>query len=64
LKEFPGRWSEWIKQVVQGGRVSIDVNIEQGKYFRTFKGLTQEDPLSTLLFNLVLDALSALLEGG
>jgi hypothetical protein len=63
LKEFPGRWSEWIKQVAQGGRVSIDVNIEQGKYFRTFKGLTQEDPLSTLLFNLVLDALSALLEG-
>jgi hypothetical protein len=44
------------------GRVSINVNNEHGRYFRTFKDLRQGDPLSLLLFNLVVDALSALLE--
>jgi hypothetical protein len=35
-----------------GGIVSINVNGEHGAYFRIFKGLRQENPLSTLLFNL------------
>jgi hypothetical protein len=42
--------------------VSINVNSEQGRYFITFKGLRQGDPLSHPLFNLVVDALAAMLD--
>jgi hypothetical protein len=42
--------------------VSINVNSEQGRYFITFKGLRQGDPLLPLLFNLVVDALAAMLD--
>jgi hypothetical protein len=51
-----------VMQSVEGGKVSIDVNNEQGKYFWTFKGLRQDDPLSLFLFNVVVYALAAMLE--
>lgn len=50
-----------MRQAVQEDRVAIDLNGERGDYFRSFKGLGQRDSLSPLLFNLVTDALSALL---
>jgi hypothetical protein len=42
--------------------VSVNVNNEQGEYFRTYKGLRQGYHLSPLLFNLVVDALAAMLD--
>jgi hypothetical protein len=38
-KDFPRKWIDWVMQSVEGGRVCINVNNEQGKFFRTFKGL-------------------------
>lgn len=51
-KRFPSKWINWVMQTMEGGRVSINVNNEQGSYFRTYKGLRQGDPLSPLLFNI------------
>ena len=50
-----------MMKVVQGGRVAVDINGEREEFFRTYKGPRQGDPLPPLLFNLVGDALAAIL---
>ena len=60
-KKFSDKWIGWILSAVEGGRVAINLNGERGEYFRSYKELRQGDPLSPLLFNLVGDALSEML---
>jgi hypothetical protein len=43
-KNFLDKWVGWMKQVIEGGRVGIMINVQVGSYFRTFKGLRQGDP--------------------
>jgi hypothetical protein len=52
---------ELITRDVTGGSLSIRLNEENSLYFKPGKGLRQEDPLSPLLFNLVVDAFSRML---
>jgi hypothetical protein len=47
--------------LVEGGLISIRVNDEISPYFKPGKGLRQGDPLSPLLFNLVIDVFSRML---
>jgi hypothetical protein len=61
-KNFPNKWIELMKQIVEGGSVGININGAPGNFFNTHKGLKQGDLLSPLLFNLVSDALATLLD--
>jgi hypothetical protein len=60
-KGFPPNWTDLVICMIQGGKVCVYVNGERSQYFRTFQGLRQGDPLSTILFNLVANVLGALM---
>jgi len=61
LKGFSPKWIEWIKSFISGSSVAINVNEEIGPYFQTKKGLRQGDLLSPILFNIVVDMLTLLI---
>jgi len=58
---FDPVWINWVKHIVEGGSLGIMVNGEESSYFKPGKGLSQGDPLSPFLFNLVGDGLSRML---
>jgi hypothetical protein len=63
-KQFLNRWIDMVMRIVIGGKVCVKINGERSNFFKTFKGLMLGDPLLPLLFNLVADALSVLLDKG
>jgi hypothetical protein len=50
-----------VMRLVRGGSISIRVNDGNSSYFKAGKGLRQGDPLSPLMFNLVVDVFTRLL---
>ena len=57
-KGFDDKLRSWIMSTIKGGKVCVKINGANGPYFKTHRGLRQGDPLSPLLFNLAVDALS------
>jgi hypothetical protein len=47
---------------IKGGKVAMRVNDDIGPYFCTHQRLSQGDPLSPLLFDLVADALAIMIK--
>ena len=60
-RNFSPTWIRWIEQLVIGGSIGVNLNGEESSFFKPSKGLRQGEPNSPLLFNLVGDVLTRLL---
>lgn len=62
--ELPEKFIEWLKECYMTTSYSIVVNGELNGHFQGRRGLTQGDPISSLLFVTAMDVLSKMLDRG
>jgi hypothetical protein len=60
MKGFSQTWCKWIEACTQNGHVGIKISDQIGEIV-TKKGLRRGDPLSLILFNIVADMLTILI---
>ena len=59
---FGVKWGRWIKACISTVRFSVLANGSPAGFFGSSRGICQGDPLSPLLFLLVMEVLSRLLK--
>jgi hypothetical protein len=61
MKGFSPTWRRWVASFMEGGHVGIKINDTVGQNFQTKKGVWHGDHLSPILFNIVVDILTILI---
>lgn len=61
---FPLRWRDWISGMLSTASTKVMVNGRPGRRICHSRGLRQGDPLSPLLFVIVMEVLNALIRRG
>jgi hypothetical protein len=61
LRGFGSKFSHCIRLATRGGSVAAKLNGTEGNFFPTGKGLRQGDPMSPILFNLVVGVFTRML---
>ena len=59
---FQAKWRAWVSSLLGSSSTSVLLNGVKGKWFRHFRGLRQEDPLSPLLFIIAMEPLQRLFD--
>jgi hypothetical protein len=54
-------WCKWVASFMEGDHVGININDSVGKNFQIKKGVRQGDQLAHILFNIVVDMLTILI---
>ena len=59
---FHEKWRRWVFFCISTVKFSILINGTSCRFFESFRGIRQDDPLSPLLFVIVMNAFSKMLD--